>query len=95
MNDGIAIPFFGRNAMTAPALAELALRNDCPIIPAHVVRTKGANFQIIVEEPLVIKKTGHKKTDIETIMRKVNARIEVWVREHPAQWLWLHNRWPK
>jgi KDO2-lipid IV(A) lauroyltransferase len=95
MIDGIAIPFFGRNAMTAPALAELALRNDCPVIPAHVVRTKGANFQIIVEEPLVIKKTGHKKNDIETIMRQVNKCIEVWVQEHPAQWLWLHNRWPK
>ena len=95
MNDGISIPFFGRNAMTAPALAELALRNDCPVIPAHVVRTKGANFQIIVEEPLVIKRTGHKKTDVESIMRQVNACIEIWVQEHPEQWLWLHNRWPK
>jgi KDO2-lipid IV(A) lauroyltransferase len=94
MNDGIAIPFFGRNAMTAPAIAELALRSDCPVIPAHVVRTKGANFKIIIEEPLVIKKTGHKKTDIETIMCQINACIEVWVQEHPAQWLWLHNRWP-
>ena len=26
MNDGIAVPFFGRDAMTAPALARLALR---------------------------------------------------------------------
>jgi KDO2-lipid IV(A) lauroyltransferase len=95
MNDGIAVPFFGRNAMTAPALAELALRNDCPVIPAHVVRTNGANFQIIIEEPLVIKKSGHKKADVETIMRQVNAYIEVWVQEHPEQWLWLHNRWPK
>ncbi len=95
MNDGISVPFFGRNAMTAPALAELALRNNCPVIPAHVVRTKGANFQIIIEEPLVIVRTGHKKNDVATIMRQVNACIEVWVQEHPAQWLWLHNRWPE
>ncbi|HIM21177.1 MAG TPA: lauroyl acyltransferase, partial [Rhodospirillales bacterium] len=34
MNDGISVPFLGRNAMTAPALAELALRYKCPIVPA-------------------------------------------------------------
>ena len=94
MNDGIAVPFFGRDAMTAPALAELALRYDCPVVPAHVVRTKGARFQVIVEEPLVIEKTGDNKSDVEAIMLQVNARMESWVRDNPEQWLWLHNRWP-
>jgi KDO2-lipid IV(A) lauroyltransferase len=95
MNDGIAIPFFGRDAMTAPAIAELALRYDCPVIPAHVVRTKGANFQVRVEEPLLIEKTGNKNADVKTIMHQINARLEIWVQQHPEQWLWLHNRWPK
>src|SRR5262249_50019385 len=31
MNDGIPVPFFGRPAMTAPALAVLALRFDCDV----------------------------------------------------------------
>jgi KDO2-lipid IV(A) lauroyltransferase len=22
-----------------------------------------------------------------------NAIVEEWVREHPEQWFWLHNRW--
>ena len=34
MNDGIPVPFFGRRAMTAPALAALALRFDCDVLPA-------------------------------------------------------------
>lgn len=33
MNDGIAVPFFGREAMTAPAAARLALRYGCAIVP--------------------------------------------------------------
>ena len=33
MNDGIPVPFFGRPAMTAPALAVLALRFDCDVLP--------------------------------------------------------------
>jgi Kdo2-lipid IVA lauroyltransferase/acyltransferase len=35
MNDGIPVPFFGRSAMTAPALAALALRFDCDVLPAR------------------------------------------------------------
>ena len=38
MNDGIPARFFGRDAMTAPALAALALRLRCPVIPGHVER---------------------------------------------------------
>ncbi|HIJ62783.1 MAG TPA: lauroyl acyltransferase, partial [Rhodospirillaceae bacterium] len=38
MNDGIAAPFFGRPAMTAPALAAFALKYDCPVLPARILR---------------------------------------------------------
>src|SRR5581483_8730156 len=35
-NDGIAVPFFGRDAMTAPAIARLGLHFDCPTVPIRV-----------------------------------------------------------
>ncbi|NQW02224.1 MAG: lauroyl acyltransferase [Rhodospirillales bacterium] len=95
MNDGIAVPFFGRDAMTAPALAELALRFQCPVVPAHVVRREGATFKIVVEEPLTIVQTGDKKADVAALMGQVNSRMEQWARDNPEQWLWVHSRWPK
>jgi KDO2-lipid IV(A) lauroyltransferase len=42
MNDGIAVPFFGRDAMTAPALARLAFRFDATVVPVRILRLKGA-----------------------------------------------------
>ena len=45
MNDGIPVPFFGRPAMTAPALAVLALRFDCYVLPLRVERLDGARFR--------------------------------------------------
>jgi KDO2-lipid IV(A) lauroyltransferase len=48
MNDGIPIPFFGHPAMTAPALAALALRFDCDVLPARVERLAGAHFRLTV-----------------------------------------------
>ncbi|MDA0305087.1 MAG: lipid A biosynthesis lauroyl acyltransferase [Proteobacteria bacterium] len=93
MNDGIPVPFFGRDVMTAPALAELALRYDCPVVPARVERLKGAHFKLIVLAPLEMLRTGDRHADVAANMAKVNAQIEQWVRDTPEQWLWLHNRW--
>jgi KDO2-lipid IV(A) lauroyltransferase len=94
MNDGIAVPFFGRPAMTAPAVARLALRFDCPIIPVHVERLQGAHFRFTVLAPIDARATGDTAADVLEIMTRVNALVEDWVRRRPEQWLWLHRRWP-
>lgn len=95
MNDGIPVPFFGRPAMTAPALAEFSLRYDLPLIPARVVRKGGAHFTAQVFPALQVERTGDHDTDVRAIMTAVNALIESWVREYPGQWFWVHKRWPK
>ena len=94
MNDGIAVPFFGRPAMTAPALAELALRHNCPVVAARVTRVKGANFKMTALPPVRFEKTGDHKADVLAAMTQINNQVEQWVRDTPEQWLWLHNRWP-
>ncbi len=94
MNDGIAVPFFGRDAMTPPALAQLALKYDVPIIPAHTVRLPDCRFQVIIGEPIRLADSGDRRADVADAMGLVNARIEDWIRAHPEQWLWLHRRWP-
>jgi Kdo2-lipid IVA lauroyltransferase/acyltransferase len=94
MNDGIPVPFFGRDAMTAPAVAQLALRFDCAIVPARVERMRGARFRIVLSPPIAVAKTGDRHADTAAIMSAVNAEIERWVRLRPEMWLWLHRRWP-
>ena len=95
MNDGIEAPFFGRPAMTAPALASLALKFGYPVVPFRVVRKEGAHFRVEFGEPMRFDKTGDRKADLLAAMTRVNQTLEGWIREQPAQWLWLHRRWPK
>lgn len=95
MNDGMAVPFFGRDAMTAPALAAMALKFKCPIMPIRVIREGGAKFTIELSEPFFAEDTGDRDADLLRAMTRVNETIEQWIREHPDQWMWLHNRWPK
>ena len=94
MNDGIPVPFFGRDAMTAPALAQFALRFDCPVVPVRVERIHGTHFKVTHYPPRYVKNTGDKQADIRAFMIEVNQMLEEWVRERPEQWLWLHRRWP-
>lgn len=95
MNDGIEARFFGRPAMTAPALAALALRFRCPVVPGHVQRVGPARFRLVCEEPLDLPDTGDRQADILAVTQAVNDRLERWIRARPEGWLWLHRRWPK
>ncbi len=95
MNDGIAVEFFGRPAMTAPAPAALALRFRCLVVPVYVRRLGPARFRVVCEEPLVLPDTGDRQADIAALTRALNACLERWIRECPESWLWLHRRWGK
>ncbi len=93
-NDGIPVPFFGRDAWTAPALAKLALRYDAVVIPWRVERLPESTFRLRVLPPLELSHTDDATADVQSAMRQVNALLEDWIRETPGQWFWLHRRWP-
>ena len=93
-DEGITVPFFGRDAMTTTAPATFARRMNLPIGAARVVRLKGAYFRIFVEE-VPVEKTADRDADIVATTRRISAMVERWIREHPEQWFWVHRRWPK
>jgi KDO2-lipid IV(A) lauroyltransferase len=94
MNDGIPVPFFGRTAMTSSALASLALRFDCDVLPARVERLGGAQFRLTVFPPLPLPRSGDHHADVAALMAQVNQILEEWIRDRPEEWFWLHRRWP-
>jgi KDO2-lipid IV(A) lauroyltransferase len=92
-NGGVAAPFFGHLAHTAPGPTRLALRFDTDLIPMSVQRTDGARFRVVVHPPLEFPRSGDKTADIEAGVRAVNAFMEERVRERPEEWFWVHKRW--
>ena len=95
LNEGLAVPFFGRPAMTTPALAQFALRFRCPVIPVYPVRLGPARFRVICEPPMALPDTNDRTADVYALSLAMNATLERWIRERPECWLWLHRRWPK
>jgi KDO2-lipid IV(A) lauroyltransferase len=94
-NGGVAAPFFGRTVHSAGAPTRVALNFGAQLQPMSVVRLPGARFRVTVDDPIVLEKTGNRERDVEAGVRAINAYIEAGVRAHPAQWFWVHKRWPQ
>jgi KDO2-lipid IV(A) lauroyltransferase len=94
LREGIAVPFFGRDAMTTPAPAALALKTGAQIVIASNRRLPGARFHVTVHEVLDFTASGDDSKDVPALTAAVTARLEQIIRDDPGQWLWIHNRWP-
>jgi KDO2-lipid IV(A) lauroyltransferase len=88
-NDGIAVPFFGHEAMTLDAMAHFVRQYDAVILPARCRRLQACDFVVEVDAPLQVSADD----DVQTITRAMNAQLEDWIAEDPAQWFWVHRRW--
>lgn len=94
-NGGIAGPLFGVTAHTAPGPSTYALRFGIPIQPLSVQRVgPGARFRVIAHEPIMLQNTGDREADIAAGVARINAFMEERVRARPAEWFWVHKRWP-
>ncbi len=93
-NDGVAANFFGMDAMTSTAVAHFVMKFDAIIIPAYCIRTHGVHFEMRAQAPMQFNLAGDYRADIKMIMQAVNDHIETWIRQDPAQWFWVHKRWP-
>src|SRR3989338_4850293 len=90
---GVLAPFFGRLASTAPGLVELALRMDCPILPAFIIRAHGPRHTIHLEPPLTWERSGDPARDVQAGVAAYLRVLEAYVQRAPEQWLWPHRRW--
>jgi KDO2-lipid IV(A) lauroyltransferase len=94
-NDGISVPLFGREAMTSPTAPVLSLKNGAPIVPVWCVRLPDQHFRVTVYPEIPLPNTGDRARDTYELALALNRFLEERIRENPANWLWLHSRWPK
>ena len=92
-SEGIQIPFFGRDALTTPAPALLALKLGVPIVPVSNERMGGARFHVRAYPALDVPNTGDATQDLIILTTAINSFLEGQVRAAPEQWLWIHRRW--
>ena len=90
---GIDVTFFNRRCKVNALLARLARLFNCPIHGSRVIRLPDGRFRFEVTEALNLPRDTEGKVDVAAAMQMVTSVIEGWIREHPEQWIWLHQRW--
>ena len=92
--NGVLVPFFGYETLTADGPAVLGRMQDVPIIfvTMHYSPYTGKH-ELEVHPPLYVEKTDDKKRDVAITTIKLNEFIEDYIRRYPEDWFWLHNRW--
>ncbi len=92
-NEGPEIPFFNMPAKTNPGFVEICQRHNIPLIPAQNIRNNDGTFELKFYKPIALYSDKGEPLPVTAVLGDVNTYIENWVKENPAQWLWLHNRW--
>lgn len=90
--EGVLADFFGKPARTTPVAALLA-RRGVPVCPSLSRRLPDGRHLVVFFPELPFEKTSDAEADIQRHVTLQNQIIEAWVRQEPAQWLWLHRRW--
>jgi KDO2-lipid IV(A) lauroyltransferase len=90
---GEFVDFFGIPAHTATAPAQLALRRGIPILPILTYRDDNHCHHACIGEPLMIDISGDIDRDIHALTSRCSEVTEAFIREHPEQWVWFHERW--
>jgi len=93
LKEGAFVPFFGRLASTYTSTARLSLRLGLPVIPVLGHRTTGLDHFVCVMDPIIPDPSLCGENAVEVLTARFTGLLEKAIREHPEQWIWLHNRW--
>lgn len=89
----VFVDFFGKPAATPVGATVLALKTGAAIVPTYVhLRDDGfQHMHILPEIPLRV--SGNEEEDIVYNTQILTNFIEAVIRQHPEQWVWMHERW--
>lgn len=93
MNDGAELQFFNRPAMTATAIAKIARKFNVPMVLGSIQRRENCHFDVVFHPAFYPETSDNTQQDILNTAQKMNDMMEDAIRQQPAHWLWLHNRW--
>jgi Kdo2-lipid IVA lauroyltransferase/acyltransferase len=87
------VDFFGKPASTPVGATVLALKTGAAVIPTYIyLGDDGLQHMCILPE-IPMHVTGNEEADIIYNTQVFTNFIEQAIRQHPDQWVWMHERW--
>jgi KDO2-lipid IV(A) lauroyltransferase len=93
---GVFVPFFGRLAYTPRAAADFALRFGAPVVVGTIHRRgpRPRDGHVLeLEEVPFSSDPPDREAETIRLTAACTAVLEQAIRRHPAEWVWMHERW--
>jgi Kdo2-lipid IVA lauroyltransferase/acyltransferase len=89
----VFVDFFGMQAATPAGATILALKTGAAVVPTYIYLGSDhlQHMHILPEIPMTL--TGDEEHDVRFNTQVLTNFIEQTIREHPDQWVWMHERW--
>ena len=92
--EGVLVNFFGKPAYAYAGLYVLAKKKDAKVLPVYSWRDENdLKHHVKILPAIDFIETGDTQEDIRVNTQNYVTIIENAIKEHPEQWIWMHNRW--
>lgn len=90
---GVFADWFGHPAWTPSGPAYLCYQAGIDAMILANYRNPDGTYTVSVSATIPRPQTGDLKADIQAYTQMLNDRLCDHIRQHPADWVWMHRRW--
>ena len=87
------VNFFGIPAATPVGATVLALKTGAAVVPTYVYLGKDWKQHMQILPEVTLHESGDDERDMVENTQTLTDIIESVIRQHPEQWVWMHERW--
>jgi Kdo2-lipid IVA lauroyltransferase/acyltransferase len=87
------VNFFGMPCATPIGAAVIAMKTGAAVIPLIIHMRDDLIQEINCYPEIAMTHTGNDEEDMIVNTQKMSDATEDEIRKHPAQWVWMHERW--
>jgi len=87
------VNFFGKAASTPIGATILAMKTGAPIVPCYVYLGADWKQHMVLLPEIPMRLTKDDEADLVHNTQIMTSCIEDIIRQHPDQWVWMHERW--
>jgi Kdo2-lipid IVA lauroyltransferase/acyltransferase len=89
----VFVDFFGMPAATPVGATVLAMKTAASVVPTYIYLGKDNMQQMHILPEIPMRTSGDEEGDIVFNTQLLTNFIEDKIRQHPDQWVWMHERW--
>ena len=89
----VFVDFFGMQAATPVGATIMALKTGAAVVPTYIYLGDDDLQHMHILPEIAMTVTGDEDHDIRFNTQVLTDFIEEKIREHPDQWVWMHERW--